>query len=76
MQICRTLHNKELHNIEFALHNIRVTCSRRIGLEGKVIRMEQIRNAYKTLPEGDIPSGNPIFMTDDNIEMDLKRNRT
>jgi hypothetical protein len=46
---CRTLHNEELCNLYSSPNIIREIESRRMRLEGHVVRMGEMRNAYKLL---------------------------
>jgi hypothetical protein len=74
----RKLHNEELHNLYCSPSIIRIIKSRRIRWAGHVARMGEKRNAYRILvgkPEGKRPLGRPRRWWEDNIRMDLKRDR-
>jgi PAS domain-containing protein len=56
----RKLHNEELHNVYSSPSIIRMIKSRRMRWTGHVTRMEEKRNAYRTLvryPKGKRPLG-------------------
>ena len=67
----RRLHNEELHSLYRSPNIARVIKSRRL-------RMEDDRSAFKILtskPTGKKPLGRPRRRWEDNIRMNLKRNR-
>jgi hypothetical protein len=71
----RRLHNKELYALYSSPNIIRVTKSKRLRWAGHVARMEERRDAYRTLvekPEGRRPLGRPRRRWEDNIKMDLR----
>ena len=71
----RKLHNAELHALYSSPNIIRNLNSRRLRWAGHVARMEQFRNAYRTLvgkPESKRPLGRPRRRWEDNIQMDLR----
>jgi hypothetical protein len=74
----RKLHNEELNDL-FSSPNVdQVIRSRRIGWDGHVARMGDIRGVYRVLmgkPEGKRAFGSPISRREDNIKMYLKEVR-
>jgi hypothetical protein len=69
------LHNEELQNLYFPPSIIRIIKSRRMRWTGHVARMEEKRNAYRTLvvmPEGKRQLGRPRRRWVDNIKTDLR----
>jgi hypothetical protein len=74
----RKLHNEELHNLYGSPSIIRMIRSKRMRWAGLVARTGEKRNAYGILvgnPEGKRPLGRPRRRWEDNIKMDLKRDR-
>jgi hypothetical protein len=74
----RRLHNEELHNFYASPNIIRMIKLRRMRWAGQVERMREKRYAYGILvgnPEGESPLGRLRRWWEDNIKMDLMRNR-
>ena len=58
----RKLHNEELHSLNRSPNIVRVIKSRRLRWEGHVLRMEEVRSAFKVLtgtPAGKRPLERP-----------------
>jgi hypothetical protein len=75
----RKVHNEELHNL-YASQNIKSNQGGwdGKGREGHVVCMGEMGNGYKILvrkPEGKMPLGVPRPKSENNIRMDLKKNR-
>jgi hypothetical protein len=71
----RRLHNEELHNLYPSPNIIRVITSRRIKWVGYLVRMGEIRNAYKDLvgkPDRKRPLKRLRRRWEDNIRMGLR----
>jgi hypothetical protein len=71
----RRLHNEELHNLYASPNIIRVIKSRKMRWVGRVIRMGNMRNAYRILGgkfEGKRPLGRSTRRVEDNIRVDLR----
>jgi hypothetical protein len=74
----RKLRNEELQNLYGSPSIIRIIKSRRMTWAGHVARMGAKNNAYRILvekPEGKRPLGTPRRRWEDNIRIDLKRDR-
>jgi hypothetical protein len=74
----RKLHNEELHNLYSSPNIIRLIKSRRMRWAGHVVRMGEMRNAYRILvgkSEGKRPLGRPRRRWVDNMNMDLREIR-
>jgi hypothetical protein len=72
------LHTEELHHLYSSPSIIRMIKSRRMRWSGYVARMREKRNAYRILvgtPEGKISLRGPRRRWEDNINLDLKRDR-
>jgi hypothetical protein len=70
----RKLHNEELHNLYLSPNIIRMIKSRGTRWAGHVERMEETRDAYRTLvgkPEGKRPIGRLRHRWGDSIKMNL-----
>jgi hypothetical protein len=70
--------NEELHNLYSSPNIIRMIKSRRVRLAWHVAHMGEKQNAYRILvgkPEGKKPLGRPRRNWEDNIKMDLMRDR-
>jgi hypothetical protein len=66
---CRKLHNDELNDLYASPHIIRMIKSRRIIWAGHVVRIGEVRNAYKILvgkSEGKRPFGTPRSRLEDD----------
>jgi hypothetical protein len=74
----RKLHNEELHNLYGSPNIIRMIKSRWMRWPRHVARMGEKRNSYRILvgkPKRKRPLGRPTCRWEDNIRMDLKRDR-
>jgi hypothetical protein len=72
------LHNDELHNLYSSPDIVRVIKSRRMKWAVHVARMGEGRGVYRVLVgrlEGKRSPGRPRLRWEDNIKMDLKRDR-
>jgi hypothetical protein len=72
------MHYEELHKLYSSPNIIRIIKSRRMRWAGHVGRVGENRNAYRILvgkPDGKRPLGRPRRRREDNIKMDLKRDR-
>jgi hypothetical protein len=72
--VWRKLHKEELRNLYSSPNIIRMIKSRRMRWAGHVVRMGEMRNAYRILvgkPEGKRPLGRPRRRWVGNIKMDL-----
>jgi hypothetical protein len=73
-EVWRKLHNEDLRNMYFSPSIIRMIKSRRMRVVGRVVLMEEKRNAYRLLmvmPERRRPLGRTIHRWVDNIKIDL-----
>jgi hypothetical protein len=64
--------------LHYSPNIVGIITSKRVRLVGHVARIGAMRNVYKVLvrkPEGNIPLGRLRRRWEDNIKMDLKRNR-
>jgi len=71
----RRLHSEELHNLYHSANITRLLKPKRMGWIGQLVRMREMRNAYKILlgkPEGKRPLGRPRHRWGDNIGLDLR----
>jgi hypothetical protein len=70
----KTVHNEDLHNLYTSTNIIGVIESRRMRWIGRVVRIEEMKNAYILAgkPEWKRPLGRPTRICEDNIRMDLK----
>jgi hypothetical protein len=71
----RKLHNEELHGLHSSPSIVRLIRARRMRWAGHVVRMGEVRGAYKILvgkPEGRRPLGRSRRGWEDNIKMDLE----
>jgi hypothetical protein len=74
----RKLHNEELYNLYSLPSIIRMIKPRRMRWAGHVAHIGAKRNAYTILvrkPEGKRPLGRLRYKQEDNIKMDLQRNK-
>jgi hypothetical protein len=70
------MHNEELRDLYSLPSIIRIIKSRRMRWVGHVVRMGEMRNAYRLLvgkPEISRPLGRPRCRWLDNIRMDIER---
>jgi hypothetical protein len=68
----RRLHNEELHNLYASSNVLRVMKLRRMSRARHVVRVGEMRNAYKNLagkPERKKPLGRPRHRWEDNIRV-------
>ena len=71
----RRLHNEELHSSYRLPYIVRLIKCRRLRWAGRVVRMEEVRSAFKILtdtPAGKRPLGKPGCRWNENIRVDLK----